>query len=510
MADFSAVRSLRYRYIIGLTAIAILVSGSHLLLGQITDKQNNNALVIRIAAAQAGLTSRVAHFSSLMEAADSANEFNEARAQLGRTINQMLSNHEILIGGDRDAGIPILWNKNLEAIYYDPSVGLDLAVRRYIERAHTLYDMPFGDVKETTSAFVFLVSYGPFVLEPIFDAAVTEYQRISNQTVERIINLETGVWFAALLALLLEAMFIFRPLERRMREKIDIITRNTETLSASLKAAEQSKQVAQIERDRALAADRAKAEFLSNMSHEFRTPLNAIIGFSDTLRAGVYGDFADPRQRERIEDIQNSGTHLLSLINDLLDLSAAEAGSLELEYEPTSVAELVSSALRYIETAAEERGMRIVVAPYDARAAVRCDVRRAIQVLLNVLSNAIKYSDEGGTVTVSVDRADPDFIAIRIADDGPGMSPEQIKVALARFGRVKSSADTSQLGTGLGIPLAADLMRLHGGTLDIRSVPGNGTTVSLLFSRDVSSEELRSEPTDRADTVGDKLLKPRG
>lgn len=367
MQDHRTVRSLRFRYIIALAVIAVLVSGTHLLIGQIAHSQHRNGQVIGIAASQAGITSRIAHFASLMLNAPTEDDYIEARAQLGRIINLMKKNHATLTSGDAGKGIPLLWSDTLAEIYFDQSIGLDAAIRRYLGRASSVYEMPYGTMHPNSGSFLFVTSYGPYALNPMFEAVVTEYEHIHADQIERITRMEIWLWVATLLALVFEAIFIFRPLETRVREKIDIITHNGRQLAESLRKAEDSKAQAQIERDRAIAADHAKAQFMSNMSHEFRTPLNAILGFSEALKLGVYGDLGSTAQRDRIESIHHSAEHLLSLVNDLLDLGAAEAGKLSLRYESVAVADIVSNATKLIEDAARHRGVRLAVGPYNAR-----------------------------------------------------------------------------------------------------------------------------------------------
>lgn len=482
MSEYSAVKSLRVRYTVALLVIAVLVTGSHGLIGVITHNQETNSRVIGIAASQAGLTSRVAHFVSLMLTASDTDEYTEARAQLGRTLNMMTRNHDALLYGDVARNVPLLWNENLRIIYYDPAVGLDTAVKRYIERSWGIYDLPYGELHENSGNFVFITAYGPFVLEPMFDAAVTEYERINVDTLNNIQKIEAGVWLATIVALLLEAFFIFRPMEKRVREKIDIITRNAATLRDSLEQARESQAIARIERDRAVSADRAKAHFMSNMSHELRTPLNAILGFSEAMKYGVYGKMATDIQSQRIEDIHHSANHLLALVDDLLDLGAADAGKLNLDYRQENIADIMTGALRLIEDAATHRHIRLAVEPYNASTELYCDARRATQVLLNVLSNAVKYSGIGSSVSIAVGTVMPDnVIVIRIADTGPGMTHNEVVTALSRYGRINTNAEVSQKGTGLGLPLSLELMRLHGGDLKIDSTPGEGTVVSLFF-----------------------------
>jgi PAS domain S-box-containing protein len=226
------------------------------------------------------------------------------------------------------------------------------------------------------------------------------------------------------------------------------------------------------------AASRIKSEFLANMSHELRTPLNAVIGFSEIIRDAMMGP-VDTRYRDYARDIHNSGQHLLSLINDVLDLSKVEVGRLDLRDEPMQIAVVVDSCRRLIAERATRSGVDVVVALADGLPAVSADPLRIKQILLNLLANAVKFTPAGGRVTISAALAEDGGIEIAVADTGIGMRPADIPVALAPFRQIDDTLTRRFEGTGLGLPLAKKLTELHGGTLDIESAPGVGTTVRV-------------------------------
>jgi len=227
------------------------------------------------------------------------------------------------------------------------------------------------------------------------------------------------------------------------------------------------------------AANRTKSEFLANMSHELRTPLNAIIGFSDALAHGVFGSLANNRQLEYLDNINEAGTHLLELINDILDVSTIEAGQLELNINNTNLGEIVESALRLVEQRARDRGVELENHLNDEKLLVSVDTLRMKQVFVNLMSNAIKFTPEGGKVTMNVRKVDNSGLAIEISDTGVGMDEVGIKKALMTFGQVQSDLSREEEGTGLGIPLTKGLVEAHGGTLEIQSKLGVGTTVTV-------------------------------
>ncbi|MBT4711147.1 MAG: HAMP domain-containing histidine kinase [Alphaproteobacteria bacterium] len=228
-------------------------------------------------------------------------------------------------------------------------------------------------------------------------------------------------------------------------------------------------------------ADRAKSEFLANMSHELRTPLNAIIGFSQMIRDQSLGPNAMGTYLEYAGDIHGSGEHLLSIINDILDLSKIEAGEIDLNEQELDVDQVVRVALRLIKTRAHDRGLDVRSTIQAGGAKLRADERLTKQMLLNLLSNAVKFTESGGSVEVIVSRTDKGGIQFAVTDTGVGIAQNDIVRALATFGQVQHSTDHGIEGTGLGLPLVASLADLHGGGLDLISTVGTGTTATIWF-----------------------------
>lgn len=228
-------------------------------------------------------------------------------------------------------------------------------------------------------------------------------------------------------------------------------------------------------------ANRTKTEFLANMSHELRTPLNAIIGFSEFIMKEILGPIGTPKYAEYITDINNSGLHLLSIINDILDLARLEAGRLELNESDISASALVAACLAIMRERAEEAGVTLVVDMPADLPMLHADERAVKQILFNLLSNAIKFTPKGGQVTVSLGEERDGSFDVVVRDTGIGMSESEIVTALSPFGQVDSKRARMHQGTGLGFPICESLMRLHGGVLRIQSVPEQGTTVTASF-----------------------------
>ena len=234
-------------------------------------------------------------------------------------------------------------------------------------------------------------------------------------------------------------------------------------------------------KEQAELANRAKSEFLANMSHELRTPLNAIIGFSDVMKGEMFGPVGNPKYLEYVEDINASGLLLLELINDILDLSKIEAGKTELHEENVDVSRVLKSCLILIKDRAEEAGVEIVRDAASNLPALYADERKFKQILINLLSNAIKFTPSGGKVIIRIWSRKDDGYVLQVVDTGIGIALADIPKALAPFQQIDSALNRKYEGAGLGLPLTRALVELHGGTLDLQSEVGIGTTVTVRF-----------------------------
>jgi signal transduction histidine kinase len=274
---------------------------------------------------------------------------------------------------------------------------------------------------------------------------------------------QAGVGAALLLAFWLMALLLNRELSARMLAH--------DRLSATVGELEHARLVAE-------ESSRVKSQFMAHMSHELRTPLNAIIGFSEMIRDALMGPVST-RYRDYAGDIHSSGSHLLRLINDVLDLSKVEAGRLELQEEDVDLAKLVDDCRRLVADRVGAGGLALVVELPPALPAIRGDELRLKQIVLNLLSNAVKFTLPGGRITLAAAMTEEDGVALSIRDTGIGMAPEEIPVALEPFRQLDSAFNRRFEGTGLGLPLARRLAELHGATLSIDSVKGMGTLATL-------------------------------
>ncbi|HYE48384.1 MAG TPA: hybrid sensor histidine kinase/response regulator [Azospirillaceae bacterium] len=273
---------------------------------------------------------------------------------------------------------------------------------------------------------------------------------------------------------LLEGMVAERT--QRLQEAIDVLRQAERRLADALERSERE--------------NRDKSEFLANAAHELRTPLNAIIGFSEMIRDQVYGPLGDRRYGEFAGDIHQAGTHLLALVEGTLDLAKAESGRTQLEVRETDVGRVVADSVRMLRTMADGSGVKLTLRVPDEPLTIRTDPEKIRQIVLNLASNAIKFTPKGGQVSVEVAPGPGDGALIMVVrDTGVGIAPEDMATALRPFGQVRAAVQRpGQKGTGLGLPLTRRFVEMLGGTLDIASEVGRGTVVTVRLPADIGAD----------------------
>ncbi|MFB9354346.1 PAS domain-containing sensor histidine kinase [Sneathiella chinensis] len=233
---------------------------------------------------------------------------------------------------------------------------------------------------------------------------------------------------------------------------------------------------------RAEEGTKAKSLFLANMSHELRTPLNAVIGFAEVIQQEMFGPVGSPRYKQYAENIHSSGQHLLSLINDVLDFSRLEAGQEEIRKEPIKIEEIISWTSMMLASKAEEKKISLDVA-VDKRLVIQGDLRKLRQVMINLVNNALKFTAEGGRISIRTNTDSDNYFSILVRDNGCGISEAEIRQVMRPFGRTSSSVSKSIEGTGLGLPLSKSIVEMHDGEMRIESEVGKGTTVEIRLPR---------------------------
>jgi signal transduction histidine kinase len=302
--------------------------------------------------------------------------------------------------------------------------------------------------------------------------------------------------------ILMEVLYLWLLCKQGLRETWSVAQRQAELEAANEQMREEiaERQRAQQELERAKnaaeAASRAKTEFLANMSHELRTPLNSVIGFSDVLSEQVFGPLNE-NQSQYVVDILESGQHLLSLVNDILDLAKIEAGSMEIHTAALPVSRLVERTIQMFRERAIRLGIRLVGHVADDVGYIEADERRLKQLLYNLLSNALKFTPEGGEVRVDVTRRG-DVVFLSVSDTGVGIPADECEKIFESFYQIDSTLSKNAQGTGLGLAVVRQIAELHGGTVHAESEPGHGATFVVTLPQPAHlSHELADLPADQ-------------
>ena len=281
----------------------------------------------------------------------------------------------------------------------------------------------------------------------------------------------------------LEGSFIVKLRDGRWLNTTD--RRTTEggfvSIQSDITELKQAEEAMAVAKRQAEIANQAKSEFLANMSHELRTPLNSILGFSELVAQPGFAQAEPEKVQDYAEMIHRAGSLLLDLINDVLDLSKIEAGQAKLQEEEVEVATVLRQCMALVKPKADRIGLTMTLDVAEYLPPLSADPRYVKQVVLNLLSNAVKFTPEDGRIEISVSLEVGGGLSIAISDSGIGIAPEDIESVLQPFGQVAESYQRAHEGTGLGLPICASLMNLHGGRLDMTSEPGKGTTVTARF-----------------------------
>lgn len=281
---------------------------------------------------------------------------------------------------------------------------------------------------------------------------------------------------------------VFRRLERQ-----EVVEEANLQLQEEVKERREAERALIIAKTNAEAASQAKTRFLASMSHELRTPLNAVIGFSDIIYNQRMGRIGEPRYLEYAKDINSAGSHLLHIIGDILDIARLEGGNAKITEEIIEINEFLESCVRFIGPDSEKKKQSVVVRYAGNLPTLRADQRFLKQIVLNLLSNSVKFTPARGQIEILAVVDDDNRIAIVVSDDGIGMTGSEIDTALAPFGQISTDHTVTHDGVGLGLPIAKALTELHGGIFDVQSVRGEGTTIAVIFPATRTVDEVKPQ-----------------
>lgn len=311
----------------------------------------------------------------------------------------------------------------------------------------------------------------------VYGLMVTLVIRPVRQISGRVDDYQDGNYFSPAIVLPRFASLELRNLNATVNALRDFLT---------LKERQQTE--LQTAKEQAESANRAKTVFLANISHELRTPLNAINGFSEMMEIEALGPLGNPAYSEYATNIHQSGEHLLSLINDILDLSKVEIGKFDLNFQPIDVAATVTSSVALFQSIAEEKGIEIVTQIEPDLPVITADELRVRQILFNLLSNAVKFTEQGGWIRVTVQLREADGVVVRVADNGIGIEAENIERVLEPFEQMEGIIEQMEgirarkhQGSGLGLAITKTFVELHGGVVQITSAKGAGTEVLFIL-----------------------------
>ena len=320
---------------------------------------------------------------------------------------------------------------------------------------------------------------GGFIIRPIEELAKAADRVRQTRDLSVRVPRRRGDELGDLVAGFNEMLDRLRGYQEHMEE---LVAQRTQDLAASNEELRRTVDALESAKHAAETSDAAKTRFLANMSHELRTPLNAILGFAEMLQHELMGPLGNDKYREYSADIHTSAAHLLEIINDVLDVARLESGRFSLNESETELRALCGEAERMLSVTAEQRGVALTCAETGAwQTRVWCDPARMRQVVLNLVSNAVKFPPEGGRVTIEAVRSADGEAVLRVRDTGPGMDPEEVPRILEPFTQVASPYARDHQGTGLGLALCKQIVEMHEGRLEVDTAPGEGTLVAAVL-----------------------------
>lgn len=516
------------RYAIALTVIALLAGAAYMAMTMIIKQQESTGAVVNISGRQRMLSQRTTLFVQRMLLSGTQEAYEAARSELRKATNLIEDSHQGLTRGDPGLGLPTTMSQRVHGLYFEGEKGLDRRMAAFVKALRRVDSTPFGHLGAGLPEVQHILSEAPGPLLRDLDAVVWQYQREGEAEIQRLHQIETGVLLLTLFTLLLEVLFIFRPMVRQVVEQIKQLHGVSETLSEKIQErieAQKALQESQEEleqrlrditdrkrseatilasREAALAASRDKSLFLANMSHEIRTPLNAILGMGEVLEeSGLTA-----QQSGFLRVLTNAGEHLFALINDVLDLSKVEAEQLVIAAHSFDLREVTEGTCRILQDMTKVKGIALahVMAP-DCPRLVVGDPERLRQILLNLIGNAIKFTDQG-KIELKVEPWPHDFIRFVVSDTGIGIPASHFDTIFEPFKQVDDSTSRRVGGTGLGLSISRRLVQAMGGTIQLESEVGQGSTFSFtvrLPKEPIADDQLTRLPQEENSPVSSAM-----